>query len=303
MEINMEKSDVYLYGMTVASTSFLLKNGFPKADDYSEIEAIYRLPGGETGTCATILSSLGLNVKMDGNHIGYNVVPLLKSFYYDKSVDLSSLYFDDNYDGLEDYIIISDKCRSPMGTFARYFSSNENRWNTPKEKDIENSTVAGIDPFFKEQSELAAELCMKYGKPYVTIDCAYDSYIHRNAAISIISGEGIQNIYPNKTRVELFPLFKEGSNGLTIITNGENDLFYGRKNQEMKRFTPYHVDITSTLGAGDTFKAGCIYGLLQGFNDDEVIKFAASISAVACTKFPLPLNPPTFDEINNLINR
>lgn len=299
----MNNTIVYLYGMIVASTSFLLKHAFIKADEYSEIKEKYRLPGGETGTCATVLASLGTNVRMDGNHIGGNVASLIKNFYQDKSVNLDSLYFDDVYDGLEDYIIIAEDIRSPMGTFGQFFSNGEKRWNEAKEVDIANCTVAAIDPYFQDNSQRAAELCVKHTKPYVTIDCNYDSYIHANAAISIISGEGIQNNYPGQTREVLFPLFKENSKGLTIITNGSKEVFYGRKGQEMKSFEPYKVNVVSTLGAGDSFKAGCVYALLKGMSDDDIVKFASACAAVAISRFPLPLNPPTLTEVYKLIHK
>lgn len=295
------QSDVYLYGMILASTSFLLKGGFIKPDKYSEISAKYRLPGGETGTCATVLASLGANVRVDGNHIGYEVEPLLREFYKDKTVQLDSLYFDSNYRGLEDYIIIADGVRSPIGTFVEFYSSGKNQWNIPKEEDIAGCKVAAIDPYFGDASDVAAQYCVKHGKQYVTIDCKYDSYMHQNAAITLISGEGIQNNYPGLTRDELLPLYIESSNGLTIITNGSNQFCYGRKGQEIRRFNPFKVQVVSTLGAGDTFKAGCVYGLLNGMHDDKLVRFASACSAVAISRFPLPLNPPKLEEIEKLL--
>lgn len=295
------QSDVYLYGMILGSTSFLLEGGFIKPDEYSEISAKYRLPGGETGTCATVLASLGANVRVDGNHIGYEVEPLLREFYKDKTVQLDSLYFDPNYRGLEDYIIIADGVRSPIGTFAEFYSSGKNQWNIPKEEDIAGCKVAAIDPYFGDAADAAAQYCVKHGKQYVTIDCKYDSYMHQNAAITVISGEGIQNNYPGLTRDELLPLYIESSNGLTIITNGSKQFCYGRKGQEIKRFNPFKVRVVSTLGAGDTFKAGCVYGLLNGMNDDELVRFASACSAVAISRFPLPLNPPKLEEIEKLL--
>ncbi len=296
---------IYLYGMIIASTSFLLQDGFLQPDAYSEIREKYRLPGGETGTCATVLASLGTNVKLDGNHIGVQVAPVIRNFYRNKPVQLDSLYFDEHYEGLEDYVIIADDVRSPMGTFAHYFANyfttGEKRWNTPKEADIAGCMVAAIDPFFQDESTLAAEYCVKHGKPYVTIDCRYESYIHQHAAVSIISGEGIQNNYPHQTPAELFPLFQENSDGLTIITNGGKNLFYGRKGEKMRSFRPYPVNVVSTLGAGDSFKAGCVYAVSKGMNDDDLIQFASACSAVAISRFPLPLYPPTLEEITQCI--
>lgn len=293
----MKKIDVYLYGVIVATTSFLLKNGFLTPDKYSELDGRYRLPGGETGTCAAVLSSLGVSCAIDGNYIGYEVAPLIKKFYANKTVDLGSLYFDDSYEGLEDYVIISDSDRTPMGMFGHFYTQGK-RWNKPDEERIKSCRIAAIDPFFPEDSQLAAEYCVKHGKPYVTIDCRHDSYIHRHAAVSVISGESFAESYPDQSREDIIPLFME-SGGLTIITNGSKPLLYGR-NGEIKSFEPYRVKAVSTLGAGDSFKAGAVYGLLNGMSDGELVSFASACAACAITEFPLPLNLPTLEKIDKI---
>ena len=38
----------------------------------------------------------------------------------------------------------------------------------------------------------------------------------------------------------------------------------------MRKMKPFAVEVRSTLGAGDTFKAGCVYGLLKGMTDEEL---------------------------------
>lgn len=64
---------------------------------------------------------------------------------------------------------------------------------------------------------------------------------------------------------------------------------------------PFSVEVKSTLGAGDTFKAGCVYGLLHGMSDDDLIRFASACSAIAISRFPLPMHPPMLDEVQALI--
>ena len=64
---------------------------------------------------------------------------------------------------------------------------------------------------------------------------------------------------------------------------------------------PFSVQVRSTLGAGDTFKAGCVYGLLHGMNDKDLVRFASACSAIAISRFPLPLHPPRLDEVLGLI--
>ena len=296
--------EIYMHGQILGTHSFLLKGEFLQPDEYSEIKAKYFLPGGETGTAATVLSSLGATVKIDGTHIGTEVAPLLREFYKNKTVDLSSLYFDPDYEGLMDYVVIAGLVRSPMGVFqSLYEDVAKKRWNMPKEEDIKNCKVAAIDPFFLEETQAAAELCVKLGKPFVTIDCHHDSYLHKHCAVNVVSKEctGSEQ-YKDKSIEEIYELLTDNTDGLVIITRGEKEMLYGRKGQPMKRMTPFSVEVKSTLGAGDTFKAGCVYGLLHGMTDDEIVRFASACSAIAISRFPLPLNPPTMDEVKELLN-
>ena len=93
----------------------------------------------------------------------------------------------------------------------------------------------------------------------------------------------------------------ETAEGLTILTQGGGDMLYGRKGGAIHRMKPFSVEVKSTLGAGDTFKAGCVYGLLHGLPDADLVRFAAACSAVAISRFPLPLYPPKMEEVQALL--
>ena len=299
----MQKADVYLFGQILGTRSFLLKDGFLKPDEYSEIQESYFLPGGETGTAATVLSSLGVSVRMDGTWIGTEVAPMLKAFYADKTVDLNSLHFMDDDPGVMDDVVIAGLVRSPMGRFQTLFASGKRWWNIPQEADIAGCRVAAVDPYFRDETLQAAEICIRRGIPYVTIDSRHDSFLHRNAAVNVISHECSDAEYPGQTPEQIMELMMGEAKGLTILTQGGGDMLYGRKGETIRRMKPFAVEVRSTLGAGDTFKAGCVYGLLHGMNDDELVRFAGACSAIAISRFPLPLNPPILDEVNALIER
>lgn len=297
--------DVYLYGMILMTNSFLLKDSYPEPDTYGEITKRYSLPGGETGTAATVLSNFGCNVLMDGTYMGNQTYPKILDFYKDKSVDTSRLYLDTTFDGLEDYVLIDKNTRTPFGTFIGYYSDGFKRWHSPEAADILGSKVVGLDPWFEDKSEMVAILCKEHRIPYVTIDCPYDSVIHRHSSVNILSNEFISTNYPNENRESLFQKYTEHSDGLVIFTLGAKDILYGRKKQTEdglpKHMKPYSVTVVSTLGAGDSFKAGCIYAVLQNMKDDDIVRFAAATAACACSVFPLPLNPPSLANIRQLM--
>ncbi|MCR5685362.1 MAG: carbohydrate kinase family protein [Lachnospiraceae bacterium] len=295
-------AEVYLFGQILGTHSFLLKDGFLQPDEYSEIKEQYFLPGGETGTAATVLDSLGVSVRMAGTGIGTEVAPMLKGFYASKNVDLSLLNFTDDDKGVMDYVVIAGLVRSPMGRFQTLFSSGKRWWGIPKEEDLAGCKAAGIDPFFGAESLKAAELCQSRGIPYVTIDTRHDSILHHNAAVNVVSKECTSTQYADMAPEEIMQLMMKETDGLTIMTQGGKDMLYGRKGGEIHRMKPFDVEVRSTLGAGDTFKAGCIYGVLNNLTDDELVKFASACSAVAISRFPLPLYPPALEEVQRLIS-
>ncbi|MBO7664049.1 MAG: carbohydrate kinase family protein [Clostridia bacterium] len=297
------KPDVYLFGQVLGTHSFLLKDGFLQPDEYAEIREHYFLPGGETGTAATVLSSLGVSVRMDGTWIGSEVAPMLKAFYADKRVDLSPLHFTEEDPGVMDYVVIAGLVRSPMGRFQALFSSGKRWWNVPGEADVTGCRAAAIDPFFGKESLLAMEICQRNNIPYVTIDSPHDSLLHRNAAVNVVSKECTSQHYAGMEPEEVMKRLMETASGLTILTQGGGDMLYGRRGEAVRRMKPFSVTVRSTLGAGDTFKAGCVYGLLHDLPDDDLVRFASACSAIAISRFPLPLHPPVLEEVQGLIER
>lgn len=145
-------------------------------------------------------------------------------------------------------------------------------------------------------------MCREMGKPYVTIDCAYDSPMHRLSAVNVVSNEFYREHYKQEERDQVLQKYMDASDGLTIFTLGAKEIRFGRKGGKIRSFEPYQVDVVSTLGAGDTFKAGCVYALWAGMDDLSTVRFAAACAAVACTRFPLPLNPPQLAEVLMLMS-
>ena len=152
-----------------------------------------------------------------------------------------------------------------------------------------------------ERSLLAAELCRKHGIPYVTIDSPHDSPLRRHAAVNVVSQECTSEHYAGMAPEDVMARMMDNADGLTILTQGGGDMLYGRKGEGIHRMKPFDVEVRSTLGAGDTFKAGCVYGLLHGMADADLVRFASACSAVAISRFPLPLNPPKPEEVRALI--
>ncbi len=291
-------SYIYLYGMIMTTESYLLYNEYPQPDGYGEIKDRYYLLGGETGIAAAILTSLGCNVRLGGSHLGDENADIILNYFKDKTADTSKLVHEKGFRGVVDFVIIDKNSRTCFGQWGKYYSRKIPWYEQPDEESVKNCSVVGTDPFFGDK---IVELCRKYNKKYAVIDCPFDSDTNKYCSVNAISHQYLKSTYPGKDFKELYQLYTINSDGLIIFTCGENEIMYGRKGQAPKYFKPYDIDVVSTLGAGDSFKAGTIYALEQGMNDDEIVRYACATAGVACENFPIPLNPPTQEKIKKLI--
>ncbi len=67
--------------------------------------------------------------------------------------------------------------------------------------------------------------------------------------------------YPDRDLLDVFEKYKTHCSGLIIFTLGSDKLWYARKSQELKKYIPYTITLVDTTGAGDSFRAGIIYGI------------------------------------------
>jgi sugar/nucleoside kinase (ribokinase family) len=61
------------------------------------------------------------------------------------------------------------------------------------------------------------------------------------------------------------------------------------------------VNVTDTTGAGDVFRAGFIYGVLQRWNVPSVLRFSNAAAAVSCTRLGAIPSVPTLEEVRSLL--
>ena len=301
VEMRGREGNIYLYGMTLVTTCHRLADDFPAADHYGEIRESHRMPGGESGTCAVVLSGLGLSVELDGNFQGWRTYPELCEFFANTSVSLELVTHDRDFEGLEDIVFVDDRTRTPFGRFREFYADGSpRRWNSADEDAVRQAAAVGIDPFFAEESVNAARLCAGHAVRFATIDCRLDSEIHALAAVNVLSHEFLRDQHPGEELDALFVEYTNRTDGLVVFTFGSDELWYGRAGGGKQSFAPYQVEVQSTLGAGDSFKAGVIYGLANAMDDATLVHFASATAAAACISFPIASNPPTLELISEI---
>jgi sugar/nucleoside kinase (ribokinase family) len=294
--------DVYLYGMTVLSTIHRLGSALSSGDGYGEILETQLCPGGETMNAAMLLSGLGLETAIGGPHWGFETQHALARYAQKYQIDVSGVTIDPSYPGVRDVVIVAGAQRTVLGWFGQYFFDPIARWGAPDAAALARARIVAIDPFFRESSALAAQLAVRAGKPYVTIDCEPESELHAHSAATVVAREYRAQHYPGASDEELMARYVAGSAGLTIFTSGHDAIRFGRRGSAVESAWPYSVEVKSTLGAGDTFRAGVVYALRQGFGDARCVRFASGLAALVCTRFPIADNVPSLAEVEAFLD-
>ena len=174
-------------------------------------------------------------------------------------------------------------------------------WSQPSREDIASARLACLDPFFGAASEQAGRWCQETSVPFVTVDVAPDSDLAEHAAAVIISEEFALRSFEASDPYDVMALFTDRCKGLTVLTRGSKPLLFSRNGAEVRTFAPFSVEARDTTGAGDSFRAGLIYGMLHGYEDARLIETASAVAAIVSQRVPGVLDSPTVAELERFL--
>jgi sugar/nucleoside kinase (ribokinase family) len=297
----MKDFDVYAYGVIASSELHLLSMSFPPPDSYAEIIQTHIMTGGEALNSAIVLSRLGLRVQLDGNWIGDTPAgEHLLAIICQYGIDAQRLRIEKGFSGVREIVFSDNQSRTIFGSYIDLLSSTR-KWNIPKKGDIAKARIVCVDPPFREESTLVGAHAVELGIPFVSVDCAYDQLLSNQAAAVVVSGEYRNRQYPQADISDLFAHYQTLAQGMVVFTTGGGDVLYGSKGNPPKHFKPFPVKVVDSAGAGDSFRAGVAYGLLQGWDDDKIIQYASAVAGLVCERIPGVLESPTHAEVMRFI--
>jgi sugar/nucleoside kinase (ribokinase family) len=135
------------------------------------------------------------------------------------------------------------------------------------------------------------------------VDCKFNDPIFLGSAVAIISEEYLRDTYPRQRIDSITRKYKETSSGTVIFTFGHKEIVYGSREEKDQIFIPYPINPIDTTGAGDSFRAGIIFGYLKEWPTGKTIEFASALAALVCQSAPGVLNSPGYDEVISFMKR
>jgi sugar/nucleoside kinase (ribokinase family) len=218
------------------------------------------------------------------------VKALLEQF----GIDTSRLPLREDYRGVREVVFTAQGTRTIFGSYVHLLENED--WNMPVEDDIRRSRVVCLDPFFGTASHRVAETAHDAGIPVVTVDCLPHEPPVGHASAVVVSASYLREKFPERPLDAVFQEYLQATRGLVIFTLGANGGWYGRPGMDRQAFDAYPVAAVDTTCAGDSFRAGIVFGFLHGWDDARLVDFAAAVAGLVCTRTPGALNSPGHEE-------
>jgi sulfofructose kinase len=87
------------------------------------------------------------------------------------------------------------------------------------------------------------------------------------------------------------------------VTRGAEGAVFVDRDRRLIESPGFKVDVADTTGAGDVFHGGFIYGILQGWALEEVIRFANAVSALKCMQIGARRGIPTLAQVREFLKK
>lgn len=303
-------SSVYCFGHVSTGVILRLKMPYPQPDGYAEVAETLENHAGEATGTALVLARLGVSVALEGNWIGDT--PACRrtlEFLRSRGIDVSGLVVRPGYAGVNEVVVSDGHTRTVFGRYIDLLFTTP-QWEQPDAAKIRAAQIVSVDPAFGETTIAVARVAKAAGKPLVGCDARHDAPLTAMADAMIISGELMAREYPealksDAARERLFADYRTHCPGLVIFTSGSRPLWYARGGaaaaDARREMAPFAVEVIDSAGAGDSFRGGLIYGMLQGWDDTAAVRFACAVAALICTTAPGCVHPPTLDQVRALL--
>ncbi|MEZ5277145.1 MAG: carbohydrate kinase family protein [Opitutaceae bacterium] len=286
-----DSAPVYCFGHVSTGQILRLRGKYPEPNGYAEVvETAENYCGEATGT-ALVLQRLGIPTILEGNWLGDNPAgERTLSFLRNRGIDCSGLGIKAGYGGVNEVVITDPTSRTVFGRYVDLLSTTR-QWEPPREESIQRSRCVCVDPGFGETSLEVARMALKHGIPLVTSDAAPGSPLTAGAAIIVVSKEGLSWHKLSADPRKAFEAYRAACPGLVVFTRGSESTWWAR-GAESGEVASFPIETMDTAGAGDSFRGGMIYGMLQGWTDERTVRFAVGVAALVCQSFPGVLGSP-----------
>ena len=265
--------------------------GFPTSDTYHI--------GGAAANFAVWLASWGVDTRLSGNALGDDEHGRQLMAWLSRYPKLD-LQYQEVVPGLQTpfcrILVTPDGERSIL--VYGYPQTSKTRLDKKMLADVR---YLALDLYGGDERLQAARLAREIGVQTVLNDVIWpDHAILKETDILINSAAFVRTEFPSIDVTKHAHEMQRICNGIVITTDGANPILIINQNQQDFIIQPPIVKPVDATGAGDAFRAGLVYGFLQGWNLLKSVQWAAATGSSKVGRLGAVSNLPGIDEVDRL---
>ncbi len=289
---------VFVYG-TLCFDRFHVVPFLPPKGGYAEISESLELVGGEAVNTALSLQSWGIEVRIGGNPLGSQI---LKDLMTGAGIDCQYLPVTNCQVPICDIYVTPDGQRTMFGIgFQQMEGLSE-----PEQLPLESGHWFTVDANHGKMAIRAAQLaknagCYVYLEDFVGLEPPPFEFWQSSTDWTGQQGGILANMKWLDNWISKhggFCILSDGADGFVAggtLQNGEA--------KNVRHYPPFPCPKTvDSTGAGDSFRAGMLFGLTQGWELPQCLQFASSAASLNCRKLGATTSIGSISEINALIH-
>jgi sugar/nucleoside kinase (ribokinase family) len=293
--------DVLSYG-TIGLDQILRVPHFPRPDIGTHTLSAAMHLGGKATNTAAFLATWGLKVAISGHTIGDDTVgdelferlkqyPHIGTDYLERKAGLKSMYCC--------ILVTPDGERAIIGV-----NVEGNPQTRPTAEMIGDARLLTLDLYGGGERVEAARLAREAGIPVVIGDLRQSDHpVLPYATVAIASAAEIGSTRPALTPEAFARAVQAAGPAGVIVTSGAGDVLVYDGDKPVVALRPPDVPVVDTTGAGDSFRAGVVYGVLAGWALVACAALGTAAGSINVGREGGASNPPSLDEVVALMRQ
>ena len=290
---------MHVTGLGQCSLDYLsLVDVYPRINTKQEVLQWHEQGGGPVATALVALSRLGISCCFHGITGDDEAGRKIRQSLADEGIDVKGLVQRKDSSSQLAFIAV-EKSSGSRTIFWRRHSGKVLQPEELAEDFLCGSSLLLIDGLMMDVS-LAAEKRAREMNIPVLLDAGSARPGMSDLAMRcdyVVASE----VFAEGLGWELTPqaLLKEsealGARALTITRGEEGSITVA--DGRIIRMPAFKIDAVDTTGAGDVFHGGYIFGLLQGWDLERVVRFASAVAAIKCRQIGGRTGIPRLNEV------
>ena len=279
-------------------------DSFPATDTKKEVLRWEEQGGGPVATALVTLSRLGLPCRFHGVVGDDDAGGKIHQSLAKENIDVSGLLQRDGAQSQKAFITI-EETRGTRTIFWKRPSGEELTAGELGVYFLDKSDFVLLDGLMKDVSLYAAERATHLNIP-VMLDAGRVREgmldIAARCDYVVASEEFAKELGWNNNPKHFQQKVHELGFRVTTITLEDRGsvTFLG---DEIVEVPAFKVEVADTTGAGDVFHGGYIYGLSQGWNIRECVRFASAVAALKCREIGGRSGIPSLNEVMEFLRQ